>query len=398
MKLPVYLDNHSTTRVDPRVVERMLPYFSEKYGNASSIHHEFGWEAEAAVEHARSQVAAVIGARRNEIVFTSGATESINLALKGVAAARSSIGNHIITAVTEHRAVLDTCAHLEHHGFDVTRLGVDKDGLISPDTVRAAITKRTVLVSIMLANNEIGTLAPLQEIGEICRERDVLLHTDATQAVGKIPVDVAALNVDLLSFSAHKMYGPKGIGALWIRSTQPRLDLAPLLDGGGQEGGLRSGTLNVPGMVGFGAASALAGAEMQQEAARLARLRDALVQGIQNQLDGVRVNGHPVLRLPNNANMTFAGVRADRLMMDMKDIALSSGSACSSASQEPSHVLKALGLLDDDVLSSIRVGLGRFTTEREIEYATGRIVETVRAIRSTDRQKMAAYSESGGGR
>jgi cysteine desulfurase len=396
MKLPIYLDNHSTTRVDPRVVETMLPYFAEKYGNASSIHHEFGWEAEAAVEHARSLVAQLISAHAAEVVFTSGATESINLALKGIAATRSSTGNQIITASTEHQAVLDTCARLERQGFDITRLPVDEYGLVSPEQVRSAITKRSILATIMLANNEIGTLAPLKEIGEICRDHGVPLHTDATQAVGKIPVDVLAMNLDLLSFSAHKMYGPKGIGALWMRSTRPPLDLEPQVDGGGHERGLRSGTLNVPAIVGFGAAAKLAGAEMVEEASRVGRLRDKLVEELRTLLDGVTLNGHPVRRLPNNANITFAAVRADRLMMDMKDIAVSSGSACSSASPEPSHVLRAIGLKEDSVLSSIRFGLGRFTTEEEIDYVIGRIVETVTSFRTNAGRLQAAYSESGG--
>jgi cysteine desulfurase len=365
----------------------MIPYFSDQYGNAASKQHEFGWKAEAAVEHARGQVATLIGADPKEIIFTSGATESINLALKGMAESNAMRGNHIVTVATEHKAVLDTCARLEGKGFTVSYLRVDKYGLVSAEGVRQAITQKTIIVSIMMANNEIGTIAPLREIAAICKDRGVILHTDATQAVGKVPVDVASIGVHLMSFSAHKMYGPKGIGALYVRDSHPRIRVLAQMDGGGHERGLRSGTLNVPAIVGFGAAAEIAGREMRQEALRIAELRDRLENGITSQLDETWVNGHPTERLPNNVNITFAGVKADRLMMDMKEIAVSSGSACSSASPEPSHVLTAIGLRKEDVLSSIRFGLGRFTTDEEIEYAIGRVVETVRAAR----KKMSQY-------
>lgn len=378
MKLPVYLDNHATTRVDPRVLDAMLPYYTERFGNAASRQHEYGWDADAAVEKARAQVAGLIGAGARDIVFTAGATESINLAIKGVAEAYRSRGNHIITAATEHRAVLDTCRRLETYGFDITYLPVDEYGRVHPSQIAEAITGRTILVSIMAANNEIGTLAPIREIASICRERGILFHTDATQAAGKVPVDVTSWKADLLSLSAHKMYGPKGIGALFVKSPWPGPPLAGLIDGGGHERGLISGTLNVPAIVGFGEAASIARDEMSGEAARVGLLRDMLVNSLQASLEGVHVNGHPTEKLPNNANITFAGMRADRLMMDMKDLAVSSGSACSSASPEPSHVLRAIGLQDDAVHASLRFGLGRFTTGEEIEYAIARIVQTVR--------------------
>ncbi len=381
LKLPIYLDNHATTRADPRVVDAMVPYFAEQYGNASSKHHEFGWRAEAAVERARAEIATLIGAEAKEIVFTSGATESINLALKGLAEKNHTKGNHIVTATTEHRAVLDTCRSLEKDGYHVSYVPVDKYGVVSLEELNNAITEKTLVASIMMANNEIGSITNVKEIGALCNERGVIFHTDATQAVGKIPVDVSAINVDLLSFSAHKLYGPKGIGALYIKGIPSRLKLTPQIDGGGHERGFRSGTLNVPAIVGFGSACSIARREMMGERNRLEKLRDKLVDGITSQSDGTWVNGHPTGRLPHNANITFVGVKADTLMMDMKDIAVSSGSACSSASPEPSHVLTAIGLKKDDVLSSIRFGLGRFTTEEEIEYAIGRVVETVKAAR-----------------
>ncbi len=387
LKLPVYLDNHATTRVDPRVVETMMPYFEEHYGNAASRHHEFGWKAEAAVEHARAQVARLIHADPKEIVFSSGATESINLALKGIAEGHASRGDHVIAAQTEHKAVLDTCARLAHYNYNVTYLPVDRDGLVSPDAVRDAITGQTILVTIMLANNEIGTIAPLREIGMLCRQRGVVFHTDATQAVGKIPVDVSELNVDLMSFSAHKMYGPKGIGALFISKTRPRLSVVQQIDGGGHEHGLRSGTLNVPAIVGFGKACEISEAEMADESARTAKLRNNLVDGISAGVEGVFINGHPFARLPQNANLTFARVNADRLMMEMKDIAVSSGSACSSASPEPSHVLKAIGLSGEAIRSTLRFGLGRFTTQEEIDYVIQRVVDSVK----TEREKAEHY-------
>ena len=384
LALPLYLDNHSTTRVDPRVVDAMVPYFSEQYGNAASKYHEFGWRAEAAVERARRQIADLIGAGQKEIIFTSGATESINFALKGIAEANRFRGNHVITAATEHKAVLDTCAKLEKMGFDVTYLQVDEHGMVSLSDLEKAINERTIAVSIMMANNEIGTIAPVRDIGALCRERGVTFHTDATQAVGKIPVDVRAMNIDALSFSAHKMYGPKGVGALFLREGGVRV--APQMDGGGHERGLRSGTLNVPGIVGFGSAAALCEQEMKMDAARLGHLRSKLVEGITSQLEETQINGHPAERLSNNANITFKGVKADTLMMDMKDIAVSSGSACSSSSPEPSHVLAAIGLSREDVLSSIRFGLGRFTTDEEIDYAIDRVVETVKAARKRTSQ------------
>ncbi|HCV43189.1 MAG TPA: IscS subfamily cysteine desulfurase [Bacteroidetes bacterium] len=386
LKIPIYLDNHSTTKVDPKVVEAMLPYFSENYGNAASRQHEFGWKAEAAVENARKQIARLVGAENPEIVFTSGGTESINLALKGVAEAYASKRNHIITATTEHKAVLDTCARLEEHGFEITYLPVDTAGLISVADLKNAITNKTILVTIMLANNEIGTIAPIAEIGAVCRGAGIFFHADATQATGKIPVNVVEMNVDLMSFSAHKMYGPKGVGALYVRANRPKVNLTALIDGGGHERGMRSGTLNVPAIVGFGKAAALAQENMSMEAKRVAAFRDELESGITSQFDEVMVNGNQAHRLPNNSNMTFKGVNADRLILDMKDIAVSSGSACSSASPEPSHVLRAIGLGDEDVLSSIRFGLGRFTTAEEIDYTINRVVQTMKAAREKSLQ------------
>jgi len=381
MRFPIYLDNHSTTRVDPRVVDSMFPYFSQHYGNAASKHHQFGWTAEGAVENARKQIARLIGADTKEIVFTSGATESINLALKGVSLGYVSQGNHIITAQTEHKAVLDTCSRLEAQGFQVTYLPVDECGMVSPDDIRSVITDKTILVTIMVANNEIGTISPIAEIAAMCRRREIVFHSDATQAVGRIPVDVSSLNVDLLSFSAHKMYGPKGVGALYVRKAKSQLKVVSQIDGGGHEKGLRSGTLNVPAIVGLGKAAEIANSEMSEESKRVSTLRDKLVSGITSGLDETRVNGHPTQRLLNNSNITFAHIKADRLIMDMKEIAVSTGSACTSASPEPSHVLRAIGLSNEDVHSSIRFGLGRFTTEEEIDYTIRRVVETAKAVR-----------------
>ena len=386
MTLPVYLDNQSTTRVDRRVIDAMIPLMDEAYGNAASVQHEFGWRAEAAVEQARARVGAVIGALPGEIVFTSGATESINIALKGAARGGRSRGRRIITAVTEHRAVLDTCARLEEEGFDIVRLPVDDTGMVNPDHVRAALTGGTILVSIMAANNEIGTIAQLAAIGALCMERGVTFHTDATQAAGKIPLDMHALGVDLLSLSAHKMHGPKGVGALAVADRRPRLHLVPIMDGGGHERGLRPGTLNVPAIAGFGVAAEIARVSMTEEGERVARLRDALVNGITGAVDGARLNGHPSARLPHNANILFPGVRADALMMAMKDIAVSTGSACSSASPEPSHVLLAIGLSREETLSSIRFGLSRFTTEDEITYTIHRVAETVMQVAAREAQ------------
>ncbi len=381
IKLPIYMDNHATTRVDPRVVEAMLPYFTEKYGNAASRNHEFGWKAEEAVENGRADVARLIHATPREIVFTSGATESINLALKGVAEALREKGNHIITQATEHKAVLDTCKRLEKYGFEVTYLPVEKDGRISLDDLRRAITPKTILISIMYANNEIGVVQPIREIGKIAKQSGVLFHVDAAQAAGKIPVDVIADGIDLLSITAHKMYGPKGVGALYVRRKNPRVQISASLDGGGHERGMRSGTLNVPGIVGFGKACEICEAEMPAESARLRALRDKLKDAIANELADTNVNGSLVHRLPHNINISFADVESDALLMGIGDVAVSNGSACTSATIEPSHVLKALGVSDDLAHSSIRFGLGRFNTEEEVDYAATRVVEAVKRLR-----------------
>ena len=388
LALPVYLDNHSTTKPDPRVVDAMLPYLRERFGNAAS-EHEYGYVARGAVEIAREQVAGLIGAKKDEVVFTSGATESVNLAIKGVAEANSARGRHVITAASEHKAVLDTCAVLERHGFAVTVLPVDSTGKISPSDVERAITRETILVSIMMANNEIGTIAPLAEVGALCRSHGVLCHSDATQAVGRIPLDVSHLPVDLVSFSSHKMHGPKGIGALYIRSSRPRIRLVQQIDGGGHEGGLRSGTANVPAVVGFGEAARIARTEMEAETLSIATLRDRLVNGITSRLENSRVNGHPADRLPNNANITFGGTKADAVILELRDVAVSTGSACSSASPAPSHVLRAIGLNRAETLASIRFGLSRFTTREEIDYTIGRVVEVVQ--RQRDRYRRNAY-------
>ncbi|WP_447974581.1 IscS subfamily cysteine desulfurase [Nitrospira sp. Kam-Ns4a] len=382
MKFPIYLDNHSTTPTDPRVLEAMLPYFTEKFGNAASRNHAFGWEAEEAVENARKQIAKLINADPKELIFTSGATESDNLALKGVVEMYREKGDHIITCQTEHRAVLDTAKALEtKRGIKVTYLPVDKHGMVSPDDVKNAITDHTILISIMLANNEIGTIHPVKEIGKIAKERGVLFHCDATQGVGKIPVDVQAMGIDLMSFSAHKIYGPKGVGALYVRKKGPRVRLAPIIDGGGHERGMRSGTLPVPLIVGFGKACELCGQEMGAESVRLAALRDKLRDGILKALDEVYLNGHPTERLPHNLNLSFAYVEGESLLMGVKEIALSSGSACTSATLEPSYVLRALGVGSDLAHSSIRFGLGRFNTEEEIDYTITRIIQTVNRLR-----------------
>lgn len=381
MRLPVYLDNHATTPVDPRVLDAMLPYFAEKFGNASSRHHSYGWEAEHAVDRARKQVAELIGAAPQEIVFTSGATESNNLAIKGAAESYGSRGRHVITAVTEHKAVLDACKRLEQRGFEVTYLPVRGDGLIDLDELRRAIRPSTILISIMHANNEIGVLQPIREIGRMAREHGVLFHTDAAQSAGKTPISVQEDQIDLLSMSAHKMYGPKGVGALYVRRKNPRVELVPQIDGGGHERGVRSGTLNVPGIVGFGEACAICRREMQAEADRLRRLRDRLKERIEAELEDVIVNGSMEHRLPNNLNMSFAHITAESLLMALRDVAVSSGSACSSATQAPSHVLRALGLEREMAHSSIRFGLGRFNTEEEIDYAAARVIETVKKLR-----------------
>jgi cysteine desulfurase len=381
MKLPIYLDYHATTPVDPEVLKTMLPYFTEVFGNAASRNHEFGWTAEAAVEHARGQIARLIGATEKEIIFTSGATESDNLALMGVAEMYKEKGNHIITTPIEHKAILDTCHYLESKGYEITYLPVDQYGRVSPDDVRKAITSRTILVSVMYANNEIGSLNPIAEIGKVCKEKGVLFHSDAVQAIGKIPFDVNALGLDLVSITAHKIYGPKGIGALYVRRKNPRVRLAPLVHGGGHERGMRSGTLNVPGIVGFGKAAELCMRNMETEVPRIKRLRDYMWDRLREQLDEVYLNGHPVERLPNNLNVSFAFVEGESMMMGMKDLAVSSGSACTSASLEPSYVLKAIGVGEDLAHTSIRFGLGRFTTQEEVDYAIKKVVSTVKKLR-----------------
>jgi len=381
MKKPVYLDYHATTPVDPRVLERMLPYFSERFGNAASRSHSFGWEAEKAVERARRSIAGLAGASPREIVFTSGATESNNLALKGVMEACRTRGNHLVTMATEHKAVLDPARHLERQGCRVTVLAPEPDGLISLDRLREALTSETVLVSVMAANNEIGVLQPVREIGAICRERGIVFHCDAAQAFGKIPIDVERDSIDLLSVTAHKLYGPKGIGALWVRR-HPRVPLIAQMDGGGHEAGLRSGTLNVPAIVGFGEACAIAAQEMAGEAARVGALRGRLLHRLETELDGIHVNGSLEQRLAGNLNVSFDGVEGDALLMTVPDLALSTGSACSSATVEPSHVLRALGVGEDRARGALRFGLGRWTTEEEIDYAAGRVVEAVGKLRA----------------
>jgi cysteine desulfurase len=388
VNLPVYMDNHATTRVDPRVVDAMLPFFSERYGNAGSVSHVFGWEARDAVDASRETIAAAIGAQPREIVFTSGATESNNLALRGVAERTKRRGNHFVSVTTEHKAVLDPLERLSRRGFTVTLLpvapaGQPNAGLIDPQQVADCLRDDTLLVSVMLANNEIGVIQPLAEIGAICRERGVLLHCDATQAVGKMPLEVGDLHVDLMSFTAHKLYGPKGIGALFVRRGSPAVRLQSQIDGGGQEGRLRSGTLNVPGVVGFARALELCRDELPAETQRLAQLRARLFAGLENRLEGVSLNG-PALdrwRLPGNLNVSFAYVDGEALMMSLKQLAVSSGSACTSADPEPSHVLRALGLSDDLTRSSLRFGLGRFNTADEVDFAAEAVAEAVVRLR-----------------
>jgi cysteine desulfurase len=381
MKLPIYMDYHATTPMDPRVFEAMKPYFLETFGNAASRNHSFGWEAEEAVEKSRKQIASLIGATGKEIVFTSGATESNNLALKGVAEMYAEKGNHIITAATEHKAILDTCKRLEKHGVRVTYLPVQQNGLVDLDQLQAAITDKTILISIMYANNEIGVIQPIAELGKIAKARGVLLHTDATQAVGKVPVNVIKDNVDLMSMSGHKMYGPKGVGALYVRRKSPRVQITAQMDGGGHERGMRSGTLNVPGIVGLGEACALCQAGMAEEAKRMAFLRDKLMHKLQSELDETYINGTLEHRLPNNLNISFAYVEGESLLMGINDIAVSSGSACTSATLEPSYVLKALGAGDDLAHSSIRFGLGRFNTEEEVDYVARKVIDVVKKLR-----------------
>lgn len=381
MKLPVYLDNNSTTPIDLRVVEAMMPYLTEKFGNAASRSHAYGWEGESAVETARAQVAKLIGANPKEIVFTSGATESINIAIKGAFEMYGEKGRHIITCVTEHKATLDSAKYVEKHGAQVTYLPVNSTGQIDLDALKAVITPQTILVSLMHANNEMGTIHPVEEVGKITREKGILFHVDAAQTAGKLPIDVNKMGIDILSISGHKLYGPKGVGALFVRRSQPRVRLAPVVHGGGHERGLRSGTLNVPAIVGLGKAAELAYAEMTSEAERLTQLRDRLHRGITEKLDEVYLNGHPTLRLPNNLNLSFAYVEGEALMMGFKELAVSSGSACTSASLEPSYVLKAMGVGEELAHTSIRFGLGRFTTEEEVDFAVEKVVATVQRLR-----------------
>jgi cysteine desulfurase len=375
------MDNHATTPLDPRVLETMMPYLTDRFGNAASRNHKFGWEAEEAVESARREVATLIGADPREIVFTSGATESDNLALKGVAWMYREKGDHIITCVTEHKAILDTCKHLEKEGFRVTFLPVDNKGLVNVDDLRNAITDKTVLISIMTANNEVGVVQDVKAIGKIARERGVLFHTDAVQAAGKIAFNVNEMNIDIASLSAHKIYGPKGVGALYVRRRNPRVLLTPIIDGGGHERGMRSGTLNVPGIVGFGKATQIAREGLAKESAEMFRLREKLRTTLERELDEIYINGDLERRLPGNLNMSFAYVEGESLLMGINDIAVSSGSACTSASLEPSYVLKALGVGEDLAHTSIRFGIGRFNTEEEVDYVAARVIEVVRRLR-----------------
>jgi len=387
-KLPIYMDNAATTRTDPRVVEAMLPYFTEEYGNSASRNHRFGWAAEEAVDTAREQAATLIGAAPKEIVWTSGSTESNNLAIKGAAYmyAKADVGSsnrgHIITAVHEHKAVLDPCKRLQRQGFDVTFLTPPEDGVITAEMVKAAMRDDTILVSIMWANNEIGTINEIPEIGALCHERDAVFHTDATQWVGKMPCNVETDNIDLLSWSGHKIYGPKGVGALYVRRRKPRIRLEALIDGGGHERGMRSGTLNVTGIVGFGKACQLCGEEMESERERLLAWRTRLETELANRLEVVQVNGHQQKRLPHLTNISFGFVEGESLLMGISDIACSSGSACTSASLEPSYVLKSLGVGDELAHSSLRLSLGRFSVEEEIEYAINQIEEAVNHLRT----------------
>ena len=394
------MDNHATTPLDPRVLEAMMPYLTEKFGNSASCTHRYGWDAQAAVEKARKQVAGLIGAEPEEIVFTSGATESDNLAIKGAARANRERGNHIVTLAIEHHAVLDSCRRLEQEGFEVTYLPVQTDGVLNLAEFEQALSGGTILVSVMAANNEIGVLEPICAIGKICRDRGILFHTDAVQAIGKVPVDVEAMNVDLLSISGHKIYGPKGVGALYVRQDDPRLKLTPILDGGGHERGFRSGTLNVPGIVGLGEACEICRQEMPREPERLRVLRDRLMDGILSQLDGVHINGSLEQRLPNNLNLSFVGVDAESFLMALKDVALSSGSACTSASasDSPSYVLQALGVPEELAFGSVRFGLGRFNTPEEVDFAVDRVVEAVKGLRElSPLPEAAAAGEPSGG-
>ncbi len=383
MKIPMYFDNHATTPMDERVFEAMMPYFRDKFGNASSRTHTYGWDAEAAVNVARKEIAALIHASPDDIIFTSGATESNNLALKGMAGAQHEGGGHIITTATEHRSVLDVCRSLEQQGYGVTVVPVDGQGIVSTQDIENAITPKTFMVSVMMANNEIGTLAPIAEIGSLCSSHGILFHTDAVQAASTLPINVKEMHIDLVSLSAHKMYGPKGIGVLYMNRQHQREECVPQIEGGGQENGLRSGTLNVPAIVGFGKAAAIARASLDTERERLTQLRDRFITGLHERIGPMRLNGHNTERLSNNINITIPGISAATLMMNMKDIACSSGSACSSANPEPSHVLQALGVHEADIRSSIRIGLGRFTTDEEIDYGIQRIAGTVEFMRQS---------------
>ncbi len=381
VKLPIYMDNHATTAMDPRVLESMMPYLTGIFGNAASRNHSFGWEAEQAVDKAREQIAKLIGCTAKEIIFTSGATESNNLAIKGIAEMYRERGNHIITEVTEHKAVLDTCKKLEKQGFRVTYLPVKGDGLVDMEELERAMDDQTILVSIMYANNEIGVIQPVKEIGELCHKKGVIFHTDAVQAVGKIPVNVIADNIDVLSLSGHKVYGPKGVGALYVRRRNPRVQISEQQNGGGHERGMRSGTLNVPGIVGLGAACEIAGNEMEAEAQREKELRDYLRHKLETALDYTQVNGNMDHHLPGNLNISFVYVEGESLLMGINDIAVSSGSACTSATLEPSYVLKSLGLGDDVAHSSIRFGLGRFNTREEVDYVADKLIDVVTKLR-----------------
>lgn len=381
MKLPIYFDNHSTTPLDPRVLEAMMPYLTDRFGNAASRSHSFGWDGEEAVESARVSIGKAIGAGPKEIVFTSGATESINIAIKGAMEMYADKGNHLITVVTEHKATLDCAKYVEKHGGEVTYLPVDKYGKIELEALKAAITPKTVIVSIMHANNEVGTIQSVAEIGKLCKEHGVLFHVDAAQTFGKLPIAVDAMNIDILSISGHKIYGPKGVGALYVRRQGPRVRLSPVIHGGGHERGLRSGTLNVPGIVGLGKAAEVAMADMAKDTERIRGLRDRLQKAIFDQLDEVYLNGHPTDRLYNNLNISFAYVEGEAMMMGLKEIAVSSGSACTSASLEPSYVLKALGVGEELAHTSIRFGLGRFSTQEEVDFAVKRVIEIVNKLR-----------------
>ena len=386
---PIYLDHNATTPLDPRVLEEMLPFFTQKFGNAASRTHDYGREAEEGVDRGRAQVAALIGAEPKDIIFTSGATEADNLAIKGVAEFYQERGNHIITARTEHRAVLDSCRALEEKGFQVTYLPVDSMGCVNPDDVGNAITGKTLLISIMFANHEIGTLQDISAIGKLARAHNVFFHCDATQGAGKEPIDVDALNIDLLSMSAHKIYGPKGVGALYVRRKNPRVRLAPIIHGGGHERDLRSGTLNVPAIVGFGKASEIAGIEMESEHTRLEEMRRTLQQRLPAALEGVRVNGHPTRRLAGNLNLSFSGIKGQDLLAELKhDLAVSTGSACTSAVPEPSYILKAIGLPLDLMFSTIRIGLGRFNTQEEVLRAADRIIDAVKVLRARSPRRL----------